>query len=102
MRNRITIRLGAHDYSVPHLNLGEIEEVHEALADETLSPLKRSYALLAIAFKRAEPELGDVRAVEASPIEVRAAIDSVLKHSGLQATEGADPNASAPAAAGAG
>jgi hypothetical protein len=92
-----TLSLGGREYKVRHLNLGEIEEIENLFADDKIVGLKRSYMLLAIILRRASPDVADVRTIEASPVELNAAISRALIFSGLKSAEDADPNALAPA-----
>jgi hypothetical protein len=96
MRNT-TVSLGETNYAVPHLNLGEIEEIGEVFENQTAG-LKRAYALLEIILRRASPAVENVRMIEASPEELGVAINKALQFSGLQIeTKGEPvPNASAP------
>jgi hypothetical protein len=93
----VTIKLGERSYKVPHLNLGQVDDIDELMANGELKRLKRSYAVLAVVLQRADPKVEDVRSLEASPEEVNAAIKTALEFSGIKPAEGSDPNSSAPA-----
>lgn len=91
----ITITLGETKYEVPKMNIGQLEEVTEAFE---LPPIKRPFAILKIAMRRAEPKVDNFADLEAGNDEISVAIPAILKNSGF--AQAASPNVAAPEAPG--
>lgn len=85
------ITLADVEYDVPKLNIGQLEEVSGAFE---LPAMKRTFAILRIALKRATPKIEDVNGIEATNDEIASAMSEILKASGF--AKAADPNAAAP------
>lgn len=93
-----TIKLGGADYTLQPFNIGQIERVTELLDDASVTPVKRSFALIPIVLECVEPPIADPKAVRASVAEITAAIKTAMRISGLAADD--DPaNPPQPAAA---
>lgn len=87
MAKTITVKLGEQDYSVPALNLGQVEELMELWeSNGELSPAARFRITLKsaeIILRRAKPPVADVKTLECSPAELLAFSASVMTMSGL-------------------
>ncbi len=79
MATIIKITLGEVEFDVPRLNIGQIEEI----AAITASGKSRPFDALRIAMTRATPACEDLSSVEASPLEISAAMEAILKASGV-------------------
>lgn len=90
----ITVTLGDTEFTVPPLNIGQLEQVTEAL---TGPPVRATFAILRIALTRATPLVAP-QTIEATRDQVAAAVDAILKNSGFKAEPKADdPNGEPPA-----
>lgn len=84
-----TIKLGAEDYPIHPLNIGEMEELADHIAKMTEgSPRDRLAAtrqIIAVALRRDRPELTDDEAkkIEATMPELNAALLAVLELAGF-------------------
>ena len=76
----VKVTLGDKEFTVPKMNIGQVED----LADLDVPPKKWSFAALGILMRRADPEVKDIRDIEASPGDVREAIQKILAASGYQ------------------
>lgn len=86
------ITLGGVVYSVPMLNIGQIEEMAGV---EDLPPLQRSLGTIRIALQRATPPIPDAfKEIETSPHEIGEAFKKILQAAGLTKADG--PNEPAP------
>lgn len=84
MAKTVEVALGEQTYSVPILNIGQIEQVYEIM--ETLPRYKVSHAVLRIAFQRVEPKV-NVDAIEPgdeSMEQIMGAAQVILKASGFK------------------
>jgi hypothetical protein len=86
-----TIKFGDTEYSVPKLNIGQLEEVTAAF---DLPAMRRPFAILRIALKRADPKVADPNAIEATNDEIADAVMQILQSSGFG--KATDPNGAAP------
>lgn len=80
-----TVSLGGTDYVLRRFNIGQLERVTEAIS--SLAPSKISFMIFRIALERAEPKIADIEAIEASPDEIRAAVETMMAISGLKKEE---------------
>lgn len=92
----VKVKLGEIEYEVPHLTLGQIEELSEAW-DEATSEVakaenaialgrvifKRAFRVGEIIMRRATPKIEDFRLLECTPADLRVANDEVLAFCGL-------------------
>lgn len=76
MPKSVTVILAGDPYEVPHLNIGQLQEITESDG--------KSFAVLRIAMRRAKPKIVDLDAIEAEPDEVAAAVKGILIASGLK------------------
>ncbi len=88
----IKVTLGGADYSVPKMNIGQIEDFTAISRGDP----KWASKSLQILLSRADPKVADVREMEATPEEVRTAIDEILIASGWKKAEEQSPNPAAP------
>jgi hypothetical protein len=93
----VDVSLAGKAYSVPMLNIGQLELVTDALAGP---PMRATFAILKIALKRATPPVPKPDEIEATRDEVAAAVDAILVQAGFK--EAKDPNAPTPEAPGTG
>lgn len=89
----IKVTLGGTDYSVPKLNIGQLEEVTAAF---DMLPVRRPFAILRIAMRRATPVIENWDEVEPGNDEVAAAVSAILANSGFQKADPSGPNPEAP------
>lgn len=85
----MNVTLGDVSYDVPKMNIGQIEEL--SLLD--LPPARWTYAVLRIVMKRAVPQVPDLNEIEATPQQIRDAVEAVLQASGYKISS---PNQVAP------
>lgn len=84
MARTIKVMLGEVEYEVPRLNLGEVEEYVELLlAERPKIELKFGIQIAEIAFRRAKPDIPDIRKIECSPKQLADATDEVFLFCGL-------------------
>ena len=87
MADPVTITLAGQTFPIQPLNLGQIEEVADALgAAAGAKAFERTLKILATALKvsgRADLTPDVLRGMMITPDEMRAAQDVVLKHTGL-------------------
>lgn len=90
MSKTASITLGDVAYTVPALNIGQLERV----ADAMQGPAHRAgFAVLRIAMERATPAV-DIGTVEASADEISKSAKAILEASGFTAPpEGSPPGA---------
>lgn len=84
----VEVKLGETTYTVPRMNIGQIERITELPAG------KMSFGALRIALERAEPKVADFGAIEATSQEVIEAARAVLRMSGM--AKDAEPGESKP------
>ena len=77
------ITLAGMDYTIHAFNIGELERVTDIVASSAVSPGKVPFTILRIALARAEPKIENVDGIEATPEEIAAAMNEVLKLAGL-------------------
>jgi hypothetical protein len=89
------IRLGDENYSVPHLNIDQLERVTGLFDEKGVGP---AFKILRIAMERSTPRVDEVGAIEATPAEVQSAVSNILVLSGMKTPGEAGPKgAEAPA-----
>lgn len=76
MPKTVTVTLAGTEYLVPKMNVGQLEEMTDSRG--------RSFDILRIALRRAEPKVADVNAIEADPAEISAAVKAILECAGLR------------------
>lgn len=90
-----TITLDGIDFTVPRLNIDQLERVSEAFV--TLSPTKVPFAVLRIALERALPTADFTTLAPDLVTEIQPSVLKVLAMSGLQKPD-ENPQAPAPEA----
>jgi hypothetical protein len=97
MPKTITVPLGGTDYTIPMLNLGQLEDAAVVLSGE---PARASFGVLRIALSRATPKVEDVAALEIDADELKSAVEQILTLSGLSTKKKVPdiPNSEAPSA----
>lgn len=91
MARTATIVLDAQPYVVHALNIGEIEQVQEAMSGPSG---KVAFIILAAALKRATPSVADdaqFRALEPTSTEIKDAVQAIMKLSGMEETTSGPP-----------
>lgn len=97
MAKTINITLGESSYAVPHLNMGQIEELSEIYEEPDYASSARKFKttkrIATLLLRRAEPKIEDFSTIECTTEELAVAIRSILAASGLQtgATPGEAP-----------
>jgi len=87
-----TITLGENTYEIPQLNIGQLEDI----AIAATSGKARPFEILRVIMSRAIPACKDIKTIEASPAEIRAATDAIMALSDLEIPKGeAEPPAPA-------
>ena len=86
----IIVTLGGVGYSVPKLNIGQLREVTKAFSGDKDDV---SFAILAIALKRADPKPIDPMTIEADVLEIGAAVSAILEFAGFKKAEAENPPA---------
>lgn len=95
----ITVHLGDHHYTIPALNIGQLEQVTDALLGP---PTKAAFAILKVALQRASPT-PDLATLAPQRDQVALAVREILALSGFEPERKGDldPNGAAPGAPGA-
>jgi hypothetical protein len=93
MGNSVKVTLAGAEYTVPQLNVGQLEEMTEVV---------KPFDVLRIALRRAEPKLSpaDINALEATKPEIDAAMAAITDLSGIK-KEPPEGNSGAPPKGGA-
>lgn len=84
MPRNCSIRLDETEFTVPALNIAQLQNVAEIIASD--SPSKGSFSILKVAMERATPT-ADWTALAPTLDEIADAIAAILKMSGLQKPE---------------
>jgi hypothetical protein len=92
MSKSITVTLAGTEFTVPKLNLGQQREITRLFSSPAADI---SFDILAIAFRRAEPKVLDLNALEPDFDEISKAVGAILETAGLKKSE----SPPAPAAA---
>ena len=99
MSETVAFRLGAQDYRAPHLNIGELRQIAQAIEKfmaleqpRSVDIFEHNVTVARIVLKRAEPAITDVDALECSTAALREATDAVLRFSGLESPGKAQPD----------
>jgi hypothetical protein len=93
MGNSVKVTLGGVEYTVPQLNVGQLEDI---------SNTRKPFDVLRIALRRAEPKLSleQINDIEATKPEIDAAMDAIMAQSGVT-KDASQGNLTAPPGGGA-
>jgi hypothetical protein len=92
MPKTITLKFGDAEYTVPQLNIGQLEQIAElvnATEETAIARLKQAVGILGVALSRSTPPVGKIQELEASSDDITEAVTSILQMSGLAKAGGA-------------
>lgn len=79
MAKTVKITLGDHEFEVPRLNVGQIEEMMESVSSGKM----RAFDGLRIALRRATPLCEDLSLIECTPAELIKGLNEITAISGV-------------------
>lgn len=82
MPKSATVTLDGADYTIRRFNLGELEDLTEALGQPGS---KSGFRILRTALARAEPKIENIPGLEIDADEMKAAIEQIMALNGLKA-----------------
>lgn len=90
MAKTVQITLGGTEYTVPRLNIGELEELTEIVTSTPATKL--AFQVLGIALRRAKPSLPeDIKSIETDGHEIKEALSRIMILAGMKDPDSANP-----------